>query len=282
MEELAAQLRSCGRTRDLAHARALHNRIRHSKHRNSRFLANLVVEMYGRCGSTADALAAFQSIDKPNSFSWNIVIAAFAHNGQIDTARALFDQMPERERSQDPISWNCLITAYGERDRPGEARELFDQMPSRDTISWNAMLAAYAQQGNLDESKLLFDRMPNKDIISWNTLISTYGRTGQLEMAQATFDAMAVRNSVTWNSLLAAYAQTGHLHKAESLLDSMPGHLRDAVTTTIMLSKFSTHLHTTTLSPGTPCLELTPKTATFTKLCFSSKKFPPRTLSPGT
>ncbi|EFJ16971.1 hypothetical protein SELMODRAFT_17005, partial [Selaginella moellendorffii] len=66
------------------------------------YLLNLVVEMYGQCGSVRDAKAAFDSIQEKNQYSWNILIAAFAANGEIDEALAAFERAPSVNLGENP------------------------------------------------------------------------------------------------------------------------------------------------------------------------------------
>lgn len=51
--------------------------------------------------------------------SWNTLIAGLIRNRNIDEARQLFNQMPER----DACSWSTMISGYIQNEQPNMALE---------------------------------------------------------------------------------------------------------------------------------------------------------------
>lgn len=49
--------------------------------------------------------------------------------------------MPERKF----ITWNALMEGYVHDGVLEEARKLFEQMPQQDIVAWSTIVAAYAQ-----------------------------------------------------------------------------------------------------------------------------------------
>ncbi|XP_024527871.1 pentatricopeptide repeat-containing protein At4g02750-like [Selaginella moellendorffii] len=210
-------LKLCAQSKDLSTGKQIHQRIIHSRLDRNRYLCNLLIDMYGKCGSIQGARLVFQEIDRPNPFTWNIVISANAANGHLEEARSLFDRMPKR----NSVSWNTIISAYAQHGRLDDACHLFAQIPDqqRDEISWNAIVQACALNGRLDRAQELFDRMPQHSVISSTALVAAYARSGELSRARAIFDQMPDRDAVSWIAMASAYAQIGNLIEVKSLFD---------------------------------------------------------------
>ncbi|XP_024517209.1 pentatricopeptide repeat-containing protein At4g02750-like [Selaginella moellendorffii] len=223
-------LKSC---KDLSHARQIHAKIAGGQHRKNRYLANLIIQMYGRCGSMEEARGVFDGLDEPNVFSWTIIIAAYAKNGHLYEAKCLYDVMPDK----DVVSSNSIIALYAQRGNIRMARYLFDLMPRRDIISWNSMVTAYASNGHLLEARRLFNEMPERDVVSWNALMSGYSQGGFLREARSFFESVPDPNIVTLNAMITAYVQAGDLPGAEETFESMEFH--DAVSCTAMITGHS-------------------------------------------
>ncbi|EFJ18257.1 hypothetical protein SELMODRAFT_72036, partial [Selaginella moellendorffii] len=67
-----------------------------------------LIEMYGKFGDLANAQQVFDEINDPNLFSWTNLIVTYAHNGDCETSKGVFDRMPERDRSGDPNAVSFL------------------------------------------------------------------------------------------------------------------------------------------------------------------------------
>ncbi|XP_024519494.1 pentatricopeptide repeat-containing protein At4g02750-like [Selaginella moellendorffii] len=231
---LASLLRKCARAKDLAQGTLVHGRIAASHHHSrNRYLGNLIVQMYGSCGSIQRAVAAFESIDRPNVFSWTVMITAYAQNGYLVEARELFDTMPDK----DVVVWNVMLKIYSQNGLMVKAREIFDAMPQRDVVSWTALVSGHARNGDMERACSVFARMPMKNLVSWNTVITVYAQLRDLDRCKAVFDQMPERDAVSWNALISAYAQNGHIEQANKLFDSMPFR-KDTASWNVMLAAY--------------------------------------------
>ncbi|XP_024519911.1 pentatricopeptide repeat-containing protein At4g02750-like [Selaginella moellendorffii] len=167
-------IRECTSSGVLCDARRLHSQIVASGRDVGRdkFLANLLVQMYGACGSVEDAAVVFRSIQQPNSFSYNMMIAALVRNGCVSYARDLFDTS---RLVFDTVSWNAMIKGYIDSGWIDEARQLFEKMPHKSTYASNALIAAYARTGQPDDAQRLFETMTvsaRRDFFSWTGLMT--------------------------------------------------------------------------------------------------------------
>ncbi|EFJ19824.1 hypothetical protein SELMODRAFT_109709 [Selaginella moellendorffii] len=179
--QLASEIRQCSDARDFDRARQIHRQVLKSKHLrqdDATYLANLLLEAYGRCGSVEEAQRLFQALPLPNVFSWNILLEAYAQNGHLDRARSLFDRIP---------------------DKNGIAP---------DEIAYIEILAACAHIGLLETSRQFFhsitaDHGLVPSIEHYSCMIHILGRSGQARDAEELLQTMSlVPDSISWTALL--------------------------------------------------------------------------------
>ncbi|KAG9448433.1 hypothetical protein H6P81_008398 [Aristolochia fimbriata] len=176
---------------------------------------------------------------------YNAVMDMYVKCGNLDSARQLFDEMPERS----VVSWTTLIVGYQKLGRLAEARELFNKVPERDIVMWNAMIAGDVKFGRGKEALTLFHEMqsssmkPNAatmvsllsacallgalDVGLWahryidihgipitvevgTALVDMYAKCGNIRKATEVFEDMVERNSLTWTAMIGGLAMHGH------------------------------------------------------------------------
>ncbi|KAF3778989.1 hypothetical protein EJ110_NYTH33959 [Nymphaea thermarum] len=76
--------------------------------------------------------------------------------------------------SVKPIGANSLLSWYARHGKIESARQVFDEMPERKTISWNAMISGYFQNGKVEEARHLFNTMlpAQRNTTTWNGMIA--------------------------------------------------------------------------------------------------------------
>ncbi|KAE9466394.1 hypothetical protein C3L33_01703, partial [Rhododendron williamsianum] len=214
-------------------------------------------------GDLSYALKLFWYTQEPNSFMWNTLIRAHASspnpseavflyikmrrigvlgldldlhvvNGlvraysvcsELNGARRVFDEMPERNLS----IWTTMICGYTQNFCANEALELFDQMiadgfePNGVTLS--SVLSACARSGCLDLGEKIHVFMEQKGIdlgvILGTALVHMYAKNGAILMARKCFESMAERNTATWNAMMCGLASHGHAEEALNLFQRL-------------------------------------------------------------
>ncbi|CAL9084595.1 unnamed protein product [Musa textilis] len=98
-------LAACG-TRGLGLAEAEQVRVHALKRglETNVFVSNVVVRVYGSFGSVHGAQRVFDGKARRDLFSWNSLIGGYVGCGDVDRARKLFDEMPEKGC--------CLLECY--------------------------------------------------------------------------------------------------------------------------------------------------------------------------
>ncbi|KAL8229116.1 hypothetical protein R6Q57_014016 [Mikania cordata] len=217
------------------------------------------------------------------------------------------DQLLKDYDHFDLIVQNCMISANVEWGNVNEARKLFDEMPERNEMSWTALISGYLKYGLVDESMWLFRRNPFQNVISWTAAISgllsngmhlksielflemlSYGvmpnnvtfvsivracaemtdfalgmsvlsfvvklgfeydvslcnslitfslRLGKMEMARRVFEQMEKRDVISWTAILDLYVEMGNLQEARKVFDEMPE--RNEVSWSAMISRYT-------------------------------------------
>ncbi|XP_024525730.1 pentatricopeptide repeat-containing protein At4g21065 [Selaginella moellendorffii] len=246
-------LKKCADSKALLEGKRVHSCLVKDGYASDRLIANLLIEMYGKCGGIAEARSVFDQIQEKNAFSWNIMMTVFIRNGHLEEAEEIFGRNPDR----NTVSWNTMITAYCQYGYQHKARLLFDEMPARDVASWNTIitgspgnevirLVCMMDQEGVSPNRITFVCILNScsnirnlvlgktyharavfhglhlDVDVGNAIINLYGKCGCLGKAKQAFDTMTRRDVISWTSLVTAYTQNGRLVEARQLFDDMP------------------------------------------------------------
>ncbi|XP_077240053.1 pentatricopeptide repeat (PPR-like) superfamily protein [Tasmannia lanceolata] len=178
------------------------------------FVRTGLIDFYGKCREIDSARKLFDEMPERNVVSWTAMIAGYVNFGDLRAARKLFDEMPKRNIA----SWNAMIHGYAQVGDLINARQLFDEMPERDIVSFTSLIDGYAKGGDMASAKFLFDQCRWRDIVSWSALISGYVQNGQPNEAVKIFHEMCAEHvkpdEFIMVSLMAACSQVGHLELA--------------------------------------------------------------------
>ncbi|KAF8407898.1 hypothetical protein HHK36_007036 [Tetracentron sinense] len=189
------------------------------------YLGNTLIDLYGRRGAVESARKLFDRMPERNIVSWNALIMGYAKAGNLVAARKLFDDMPWR----DVISWTSMITGYSQTDQFSDAVMLFREMMvakvKPDEITIASVLSACAHLGALDIGKAVHDyiRMHNikEDIFVGNSLIDMYCKCGCIEKALELFREMTEKDAVSWTSVICGLAVNGYANQALEFFSQM-------------------------------------------------------------
>ncbi|CAN1193328.1 Pentatricopeptide repeat-containing protein ELI1, chloroplastic [Linum perenne] len=184
------------------------------------------------------------------------LLDVYAKGEDIESARKLFDYMPERNL----VSMTAMITCYAKYGMVKEARVFFDELQEKDVVCWNVMIDGYVQYESPNESLLLFRKMlrakvwPNESTmvsvlsacaqigalesgrwVHWyaenhgidinvrvaTSLIDMYSKCGSLEEARQVFERTSYKDTIIWNSMINGYSMHGFSKDALHLFNEM-------------------------------------------------------------
>ncbi|XP_043708262.1 pentatricopeptide repeat-containing protein At2g36980, mitochondrial [Telopea speciosissima] len=174
--------------------------------------------VYVKAGRLGDAHELFDSMPTRGEFAWNIMIAGYAHYGEIELCLSLFKHMQRAACRPDLCTFtglmnacaevadlsygimvhgciiksgwsfaveanNSVLSFYAKLSCLHDAVKAFASATTRTQVSWNAMIDAFMKVGDIDCALALFWQSPEKNIISWTAMISGYARNGHGEEA---------------------------------------------------------------------------------------------------
>ncbi|KAG1326114.1 putative pentatricopeptide repeat-containing protein, chloroplastic [Cocos nucifera] len=178
------------------------------------FVRRSLVRMYAKCLACHDAHKVFAECNVPDVVSQNDLVVGFINNGDLETARKIFDGMAER----NVVSWSVMVDGYARHGLMEIAQDLFDVMPERNQFSWNSLISGYLRCGSVEVARGIFDQMrPEWSVITWTAMISGYTQNGRFKEALDLFLEMQIAgvapNKITLVSILPAVAQLGALNQ---------------------------------------------------------------------
>lgn len=194
--------------------------------------ANSQISQFARLGQIENARKVFDELPNKTIVSWNSIIAGYFQNKQPIKARNMFDIMPERNL----ISWNNLLSGYVKNGMISEARRVFDIMPERNVVSWTAMVRGYVQEGMIVEAEKLFWQMPEKNVVSWTVMLGGLIQDCRIDEARRLYDMMQVRDVVARTNMILGYCQEGLVDEARGIFDEMPK--KNVISWTTMISGY--------------------------------------------
>eukprot|EP01018_Ginkgo_biloba_P003476 Gb_25272 [translate_table: standard] len=214
----------CAHLGALRQGKLIHSYVIQSGFESDVSVGNSLVAMYVKCGSAHngdadEALILFHQLQladvKPNSFTMVSVLPACAflgalQQGKIDSARQLFDGMPEK----DVVSWSAMIAGYGMNGHGKEALDLFLQMQQMgmkpNHVTFTCVLSACSHAGLVEEGWENFRCMSRDYCISptvehYACMVDLLGCTGHLDEAKDFIEKMPFEPSAgVWGTLLGA------------------------------------------------------------------------------
>lgn len=179
----ASLLRRCGNAKALSLGRRLHKHIRVAGYERDRYVGNLLVEMYGKCGDLEDARLVFANMGHRNVFSWNLMIGAYVQNGLDRDALRLFQEMLQKCVAPDTITFVSVLTACANELALAEGKWMHTRIlrlgfESHALVS-TALVNMFAKCGCLENARMMFDQMNERDVVSWNSMIVAYAQHGK-------------------------------------------------------------------------------------------------------
>ncbi|XP_042007299.1 pentatricopeptide repeat-containing protein At1g50270-like [Salvia splendens] len=159
-------------------------------------------------------------------FFLNTLLSVSAKCGFIESARKVFDEMPQR----DVVGYTALMDGYVRTGRAREALNLFLEMrASGVAVDEVAVVSAFSAAGILccvwlgrwihgfyvESGRVV------RDVYVSTARVNMYLKCGCCDDAMRAFLDMPYRNSVSWNALLAGFVQLNKFKDVLLLFDAM-------------------------------------------------------------
>ncbi|KAL3522318.1 hypothetical protein ACH5RR_015152 [Cinchona calisaya] len=178
---LSTIINACTGLGDIGQGNKIHGYLIKLGFDSDPFSLNALVDMYAKVGTFEDALAVFQEIGRPDTVSWNAVIAGCALHEYHDQALELFAQMTCSGLKPNVFTLSSVLKACAGlrlQELGKRLHSLLLKLDLLDAFVSVGLIDMYSKCGLLEDAKLVYDLMPQKDFIATNAMISGYTQNG--------------------------------------------------------------------------------------------------------
>ncbi|VFQ94818.1 unnamed protein product [Cuscuta campestris] len=231
-------LSALSNTESLHRGREMHGFVIRKGHDEGIAVQNALIDMYGKCKRTSDALQVFEMMDEKDIFSWNSILCVYEQCGDNEGTLKLFKRMLCTQMQPDLVTVTTVLPACAHLAALRHGKEIHAYMIlsmlknnncDNDSYIDNAIMDMYAKCGSLDDAQMLFDTIINKDVASWNIMIKGYGMHGHGKKALHMFSRMCEKgvkpDEVTFVGVLSACSHSGLIDQGRDfLLNMLPIH----------------------------------------------------------
>lgn len=203
-----AALKACSKLQDLESCKRIHSHMVQTGCESTVVVANLLLDVYAKCGSLVDARDVFEKMPQRSVVSWNAMILGYAQKQQGEVALQLYARMRREgvipnERTIVAALKACSSVAAAERRH--EKGAVLDQARmihadarkdgfEADVYVGTMLVDVYSKCGSLVDARSIFDKMPHRDVVSWNAMILAYAQIDKAEMALQLYSQMQQEN----------------------------------------------------------------------------------------
>lgn len=177
-DRYASLLQRCGNAKALPQGKRVHALVIDDGQDSDRLLCNLVVRMYGKCGSVEDAHASFALMRDRNVFSWAIMISMYVEHGYIIDALFAVQQMLSEGVLPDKAVFVAILSACASSETLLEGRRMHACIIAccflPDMVVGTALVTMYGKCKRLDYAQIIFNDMPRRNVVSWNAMIAVH------------------------------------------------------------------------------------------------------------
>ena len=195
-------------------------------------VANALLNMYFKCGSTSDACRVFDNITTRDAISWNAMIGGLAQNGRGLVALQRFEEMKTEGIRPNAATFISVLSACRHAGLVEEGHRQFSSMRSHYGIvptdkHYGCMVDILGRAGRLKEAEDVILTMPLKPSASmWGALLAACRSSGNVEVAERAAEhclKLEPQNAGVYVSLSDVYAAAGMWNDAAKVRRLMKG-----------------------------------------------------------
>ncbi|XP_024543288.1 pentatricopeptide repeat-containing protein At2g13600-like [Selaginella moellendorffii] len=157
-----------------------------------------LVDLYGECGSMADASRAFARMPVHTVVSWDGLMLGYAQNEEPGAALEVFARMLQQGLPPDSRSFVAALKAWTGLAAMENAKQVSGKLVKARCLGRGIALHEQAEQSGFYSDRFVA-----------GTLVDLYSKCGSLSHARRVFEAMIhCRDVVFWNALILGYAES--------------------------------------------------------------------------
>lgn len=209
----------------------IHDCIRRNGWELDVILGTSLIDMYGTCGKTQEALAVFDSMTEKNTFTWNALIKGLAVAKSGEEAVWWFKRMEQERISADEVTLVQVLCACSHSGLVDIGRQIFISLrngrygflPS--VKHYACMIDLYARAGCLEDGIKCLREMPYEPTKAMLGSLLAAGKThGDLELSEFAATKLVELepgNSAYYVLLSNLYAEMGRWNDVEKVRGMM-------------------------------------------------------------
>lgn len=217
------------KVRTLQIGKAIHAEVLKRGNISEHFVGNTLISMYGKCKSTVDAQAVFDTLPQKDLVSWNVILSAYSGLGQVEKALQLYEKLRDQRLVSDDATVVHLLQACGIAGALDTCVTIHESLVSTGSelspLVASTLIHVYGKLGKMQDAQSVFDAQSQPDVVSWTSLIAGYARQGNFESTVQCYEKMLAGgvkpNGVTFLSLLSACSHAGMVDRGICYFESM-------------------------------------------------------------
>ena len=175
----------CAKLCNLALGSSVHGlMIKTDFNRCDTFVCNVLIDMYGKCGSVESSVKIFDNMTNRNLITWTALISVLGLNGYAHEALGRFREMELLGFKPDRIALIAVLTACKHGGLVKEGMELFERMRRSYRVEpemdhYHCVVDLLANYGHSREAEKIIASMPfPPDAIIWRSFLAGCMRQG--------------------------------------------------------------------------------------------------------
>ncbi|KAF5458984.1 hypothetical protein F2P56_022976 [Juglans regia] len=175
---ISSVVSSCAKLASLYHGLAVHGKAVHIGVEHDLLVSSALVDMYCKCGVTADAWMVFKMMPTWNVVSWNAMIGGYAQNGKDLEALALYEKMLQENFKPDNVTFVGVLSACIHARLTEKGQAYFDSISRQHGMTptldhYACMINLLGRTGYINEAVDLIEGMPHEpNCLIWSTILS--------------------------------------------------------------------------------------------------------------
>ncbi|KAL4571600.1 hypothetical protein LXL04_018363 [Taraxacum kok-saghyz] len=181
---------ACAKLGAMHKAKLIHKLIQTQYHSVDMILGTAMIDMYAKCGSIETARQVFDEMPQRNVITWSTMISAYGYHGQAQKALEIFHIMSKNKITPNKITFLSLLYACSHSGLVNEALQIFSLMQNQylikpDVKHYTCMVDLLGRAGRLDQAFTMIKNMNvEKDEGLWSSFLASCRIYNQVEMAQ--------------------------------------------------------------------------------------------------
>ncbi|WMV53342.1 hypothetical protein MTR67_046727 [Solanum verrucosum] len=164
----------------------VHQYIKEVEFGKNTLLDTALTDMYAKCGQLTKSREIFDSMEKKDIVSWNVLISGYAMYGEANYAIEMFKKMEQMKIKPNELTFLAVLSACAHAGLVEEGKSIFRRMKDSSLMPtlkhYSCMVDLLGRSGNLDDAETLVLSMPiARDAAIWGSLLSSCKLHSQVE-----------------------------------------------------------------------------------------------------